>query len=302
MMSWSPDSQSLASGSHPNSGAGTQFDYRVLIWKVEPLWNVNGWPDGNELWTPGGGWLSTAFWGEDGNTIKVAMTNYSCMACRSEESGLPLISWSPKSRLWDFHGWQWDDSGDIKGKLGNQSVNLKGLLPNAISPDGEKELFWVTRGMVFPYYSKAGFEEESSFDSEVGSEPTAEQSIAHSGPQEKTDDPNIVLITDHETRESVRLVGPKSSVSTAEWSPPDGTRVLTSSSDGTVRIWDAKSGREMARYAVGVDDFARAIWSPDGKWVLTGYPSINIWPADVDELLNKADALIKAIDGNEGVH
>ncbi|RWX45290.1 hypothetical protein H206_02190 [Candidatus Electrothrix aarhusensis] len=57
----------------------------------------------------------------------------------------------------------------------------------------------------------------------------------------------------------------------------------------------------MARYNLDVETFARATWSPDGKWILVGYPEIRIWPADVNELLNKAESLIKALDGENAL-
>jgi WD40 repeat protein len=50
---------------------------------------------------------------------------------------------------------------------------------------------------------------------------------------------------------------------------PDGTRVLTTSSDKTARIWDAVSGRELAVLRGHQDRLVSAVFSPDGTRVLT---------------------------------
>ncbi|MCW5211765.1 hypothetical protein VU04_02515, partial [Desulfobulbus sp. TB] len=217
---------------------------------------------------------------------KIALTKGGCTACRYEETDLYLISWNPYLWSWNSDGWQWSEVGsfEIPDNPKGKTVDLKGLLSKSTSLDGKKELFWLNRGDTSPAYSEESWEEDREEDNH----------------QKKSEQPNIVQITDHETGKTIRLVGHESWVSTAEWSP-EGKRVLTSSSDGTVRIWDAESGQEIARYELEIDTFARATWNPDGKWILVGYPNVIIWPADVNELLKKAESLIKALDGENAL-
>ncbi|MCI5161724.1 MAG: hypothetical protein D3917_06820 [Candidatus Electrothrix sp. AX5] len=299
-LSWHPNSQTLASGGS-FSGPGTMPDNRVLIWEIKPLWDIAGWEDGSLLTLPyagflptdlwgkdkeyiEGGWLSTAFWGKNKESVKIALTRGGCTACSYQKSDLYLISWDPSSWSWNSDGWKWSEVGSFekpdnpKGKI----VDLDELLSDPRSPDGKKELFWLNKGSTMPVYSEESWKEGWEGD----------------GHKKKNEEPNVVRITDYETGKILRLKGHESWVSTAEWSP-EGKRVLTSSSDGTVRIWNAENGREMARYELEVDTYARATWSLDGKWILVGYPEVKIWSADVNELLNKAESLIKALDGDE---
>jgi WD40 repeat protein/tetratricopeptide (TPR) repeat protein/energy-coupling factor transporter ATP-binding protein EcfA2 len=74
--------------------------------------------------------------------------------------------------------------------------------------------------------------------------------------------PKLVHILSHE--------GP---INVAEFSP-DGRRVVTASVDGTARIWDIHSGRELQRlkHTMSTSDHAsvrHASFSPDGRYVVT---------------------------------
>jgi WD40 repeat protein/serine/threonine protein kinase len=62
---------------------------------------------------------------------------------------------------------------------------------------------------------------------------------------------------------------------------PDGARVLTSSSDGTARIWDARDGKPLAVLADHAGE-VRAAWSPDGTSIATGDAAgvVRLWSAD----------------------
>jgi len=50
----------------------------------------------------------------------------------------------------------------------------------------------------------------------------------------------------------------------------DGKRILSSGYDGTARLWDRDTGKELYRFRDHKEFLWSAVPSPDGKWVLTG--------------------------------
>lgn len=53
---------------------------------------------------------------------------------------------------------------------------------------------------------------------------------------------------------------------------PDGRKMVTSSNDGSARVWDVESGKELAAFAPSVRILDTADFAPDGRYVLTGGP------------------------------
>ena len=63
---------------------------------------------------------------------------------------------------------------------------------------------------------------------------------------------------------------------------PDGTRLLTTSADGTVRQWDVATGREVEPpYDRHSGDVTAAVYSPDGQWIASAGSdrTIRVWRA-----------------------
>src|SRR5215468_7205492 len=74
------------------------------------------------------------------------------------------------------------------------------------------------------------------------------------------------------------LKGHSREVRVAAYSP-DGTRILTGSEDGTVRIWDTQSGVELAALQPKAGKIESAVFAPDGKRVAiaVGDATARIW-------------------------
>jgi WD40 repeat protein len=69
---------------------------------------------------------------------------------------------------------------------------------------------------------------------------------------------------------------------------PDGRTVLTASADGTARLWDAQSGKELQRLPHGSVVLA-ASFSPDGRTVLTASAdkTARLWDAQSGKELQR---------------
>ena len=71
----------------------------------------------------------------------------------------------------------------------------------------------------------------------------------------------------------------------------DGTRAATASSDGSVRIWDPRTGRQQVALRLALPVGATGVaFSPDGRRLVTTWAdgTTRIWTLDLDELVNIA--------------
>ena len=68
---------------------------------------------------------------------------------------------------------------------------------------------------------------------------------------------------------------------------PDGTRIMTTHSDGPARMWDAATGSQLAVFSVETYDVASASFSADGTRIVTasGDNTARIWDAATGEQL-----------------
>jgi WD40 repeat protein/tRNA A-37 threonylcarbamoyl transferase component Bud32 len=76
------------------------------------------------------------------------------------------------------------------------------------------------------------------------------------------------------------LVGHKGRV-TAVTFAPDGQRLVTAGADGTARVWDASSGREMRCLRGHRSEVTAVAFAPHGQWLVTGSTdgTARIWDA-----------------------
>jgi WD40 repeat protein len=78
-------------------------------------------------------------------------------------------------------------------------------------------------------------------------------------------------------------VGHSDKVLACAWSP-DGTRLLSGSSDNTLKVWDARSGECLLTLQNDASSVACA-WSPDGRRILSGFDHLKVWDARSGECL-----------------
>ena len=62
---------------------------------------------------------------------------------------------------------------------------------------------------------------------------------------------------------------------------PDGQRIVSASSDKTLKIWDAKSGREMLTLNGHTGFVTSLTFSPDGQRIISGSEdqTVRVWDA-----------------------
>ena len=71
---------------------------------------------------------------------------------------------------------------------------------------------------------------------------------------------------------------------------PDGTKLLTGSGYGTAQLWEVQNGWELVKIDCAATPTYHAIFSPDGKYILTSGsadPSLEIWHANEYHLVKK---------------
>lgn len=114
------------------------------------------------------------------------------------------------------------------------------------------------------------------------------------------------LLTEQRTNSGVRLQGHTGVMTSASYNP-DGTKILTTSTDKTARVWDAHTGIQLIPSLDHDDEVVTGVFSRDGKKIATGTDDgkIAIWDvstgkklvADSMELMGSAWSVSFSPDG-----
>ena len=107
---------------------------------------------------------------------------------------------------------------------------------------------------------------------------------------------NAIARPDRSIPHRTILLGHTSEVWQATWSQ-DESKVLTSSADGTARIWDAASGKELIKLAGHTKQITQATWSQDESKILTASvdETVRIWDAASGKELVKLEGHVGSV-------
>jgi dipeptidyl aminopeptidase/acylaminoacyl peptidase len=92
-------------------------------------------------------------------------------------------------------------------------------------------------------------------------------------------------------RQYLRQPGP---ITDVEWSP-DSTRIATSSGDGSTRVWDVATGKQVKEF----DEISpvRAVrWTPDAGRLITAGPDVRVFNASTGDLVQTIPVAAHSID------
>jgi WD40 repeat protein len=95
-------------------------------------------------------------------------------------------------------------------------------------------------------------------------------------------------------------------VNSVLWSP-DGRRLTSGISGGSIRIWDVESGREVSRLVGHGDQVWSVSWSPDGRRLASGSDdkTVRIWDVESGHELHRLEghgSWVRSVSWNSDGH
>ena len=249
-VAWSPDGKQLATTNATGYAqvwdVSTRKEVYTLQGRTPEQFNITWSPDGKLLGTTAGADFSARIWDASLATITLS----------GSQDAIGWVSWSPDGKRVSTT----DNMGDYTTVIwnavtGNELLTLKGHTIQAQdafwSPDGLKIVTTGWDGLAKVWDTNTG-EELVTFSGHVGDPPG-------------------------------KFTG-RLSVGGGGWSP-DGTRIMTHSGSGFLRIWDANTGEEYLVIQTTKDVAPAERWSPDGTRIGScAIPGIlQIWDATTGE-------------------
>jgi WD40 repeat protein len=188
---------------------------------------------------------------------------------------------------------------DHAGAVGRVSWNPKGQYLLSAGEDGAR-IWDVERGIVL-----AKVAENSAPVLWADWDHEGKQIVTTTARGVKVWDVTDVLQGEGDVIEKIFLTGHSGAVVHAAWSP-DGAYLVTCSADSTARVWDARSGEDLALFDGHSRQVNHAAWSPDGEYIVSsGGETAWLWNAQTGEdraaLSDNLDAGVFAVWDPEGV-
>lgn len=281
-LSWSPDSQKLASGS---------VDTTIKIWEVsagKELHTIRHHVDmiTDVAWSPDGAYIASTSRDKtlrllnptDGTEVRTLMV--------SRDSGLNGAGWSPDSKLvavgsnlrsYVLHA----NSGKKARGLDHESLYAR----MSFSPDGRyigsaglTSNIYSQRvsGVVIVRETKGGWDRKLN----ISNLPTAQWDFAWSPDGSKAatcGKDGIVRLWDMKLRRAGRVFyGHEKEVQSITWSP-NGKYLASGGVDGRVIIWESESGEQKKVVLDSGPKVFKVAWSPNGKWLAIGSGSLYLF-------------------------
>lgn len=251
-VAWSPDGGRIVSGSADKTAkiwdADKGKEVGTLSVDSGMVTGVTWSPNGKQILISSIRYFQKTRGSEGTATLWEAEKGQLVRVVRSEGGGLTCVAWSPDGKR--------ILSGTNKGPFRG----------------GTAELWDPERGQKLRSLEKGHFDGVDS----VGWSPDGKRFLTCSAV--------TVYVWDAEKERvvlSLKVMGNVLGRFRAAWCP-ESKRILTGSEDGTARMWDADTGKELLTLWGHTHQVTSAAWSPDGKRIVTGSQdsTVKVWMAD----------------------
>ena len=236
-----------------NSVAVTPDGTRVVagLWEAIEIWDLNNRQK-----------LRTFKWGEDG----LAPQDYTGKIAITPDGTRLLACCGSTIHIWDL---------DRDTKIGILGKHGSGVNDLVVTPDGSRLIF-CSRDSTLQIWDLALGKEIRRLNwygaiTALAITPDVTRAITGGGTPDRSDGKGdyIIRVLNLQTGEQISTLEGHTSGITDITVTPDGSRVVSSSEDNTLRVWDLDSGAEIARFSGEGSMYACAV-APDGSCYITG--------------------------------